>query len=561
MFDVTDFQNTPHQSRLGLALSGGGFRAALFHIGILAKLAELDVLKRVAFISTVSGGSIIGAYYYLKVKQLLEGQRADGLLPSKVAYIQLVQELEVEFLQAVQKNIRMLTFIDRRKNARMMREGYSPTDRLAELYTQYMYGPLYGSERLLLKELPINPVSFPDQESYATPTLVINSTALNTGHLWQFTGSFVGEEETAQYERHHSAMPLLPKLYFDSDTLNARQRIKLNTITLGQAVAASCCVPGLFEPLSLDHLYETEEGKDIVVRLVDGGVFDNQGLVSLFKANCTHIICSDASDLLKTDPAPSPQLVNVAVRANEILMSRIRGTILDELFDRPLTNTAFFHLGDPEGQRIFPVDAPAFVQALSHIRTDLDSFTDREAYSLMYYGYRLCEEKLADSASETGKWRFQTIEAWLTDNVKRQELLLHLTVGAKPFFKVFFLHRYRPFVLVLSALLPTALILGGAGLYGLSFLPAWANGMLALLVLSGLAYSQNARINIWLDRFDLIRRNRRRLALAMTPLGIPTVVGMVGAVVTHLHLHIFDRLFLRYGRLDHSNPAKPLNAE
>ncbi|NJN47953.1 MAG: hypothetical protein HC808_17390 [Candidatus Competibacteraceae bacterium] len=103
MFDVTAFLNTAQHNRLGLALSGGGFRAALFHVGILAKLAELDVLKQVAFISTVSGGSIIGAYYYLKVKQLLEGRRADGLLPSRAAYIQLVQELEIEFLQRYKK--------------------------------------------------------------------------------------------------------------------------------------------------------------------------------------------------------------------------------------------------------------------------------------------------------------------------------------------------------------------------------------------------------------------------------------------------------------------------
>src|SRR5208282_3950933 len=33
--------------KVGLALSGGGFRASLFHIGVLAKLAEMDVLRRV----------------------------------------------------------------------------------------------------------------------------------------------------------------------------------------------------------------------------------------------------------------------------------------------------------------------------------------------------------------------------------------------------------------------------------------------------------------------------------------------------------------------------------
>ena len=64
------------KGKLGIALSGGGFRAAFFHIGVLARLAEHDLLRHVAVISCVSGGSIIGAFYYLKVKQLLEGNQA-----------------------------------------------------------------------------------------------------------------------------------------------------------------------------------------------------------------------------------------------------------------------------------------------------------------------------------------------------------------------------------------------------------------------------------------------------------------------------------------------------
>ncbi|MEZ5583428.1 MAG: hypothetical protein R3F37_12405 [Candidatus Competibacteraceae bacterium] len=69
----------------------------------------------------------------------------------------------------------------------------------------------------------------------------------------------------------------MPKLYFGSETLTARQQKKLNTVTLGQAVAASCCVPGLFEPLSLADLYKTEDGKDIVVRLVTEGCLTIKG--------------------------------------------------------------------------------------------------------------------------------------------------------------------------------------------------------------------------------------------------------------------------------------------
>ena len=54
--------------KVGLALSGGGFRASLFHIGVLARLAECNMLRRVEVLSCVSGGSILGAYYYLKLR-------------------------------------------------------------------------------------------------------------------------------------------------------------------------------------------------------------------------------------------------------------------------------------------------------------------------------------------------------------------------------------------------------------------------------------------------------------------------------------------------------------
>ena len=53
-------------NRLGLSLSGGGYRAAAFHLGTLNKLHEMGVLQQADVISTISGGSIIGAYYCLQ---------------------------------------------------------------------------------------------------------------------------------------------------------------------------------------------------------------------------------------------------------------------------------------------------------------------------------------------------------------------------------------------------------------------------------------------------------------------------------------------------------------
>src|SRR5205085_2119792 len=74
--------------KVGLALSGGGFRASLFHIGVLARLAECNVLRRVEVLSCVSGGSILGAFYYLKLQKLLQ-ERLDAEIEDD-AYVELV---------------------------------------------------------------------------------------------------------------------------------------------------------------------------------------------------------------------------------------------------------------------------------------------------------------------------------------------------------------------------------------------------------------------------------------------------------------------------------------
>lgn len=45
-------------TKIGIALSGGGVRAAAFHAGVLKRLAERGLLEHVAHVSTVSGGSL-----------------------------------------------------------------------------------------------------------------------------------------------------------------------------------------------------------------------------------------------------------------------------------------------------------------------------------------------------------------------------------------------------------------------------------------------------------------------------------------------------------------------
>ncbi|MFT5764827.1 MAG: hypothetical protein ACI8X3_002259, partial [Saprospiraceae bacterium] len=203
--------------KVGLALSGGGFRAAFYHIGVLAKMAEFDLLKHVEVISCVSGGSIIGAYYYLKLILLYEEKKDEEIV--REDYIQLVRQIEEEFLKAVKSNIRGRLFLNPIDNIRMaFSKSYSRTNRLAKLYETYFYKDLFdqilqkrsargikngwkGSIRM--QDLFIFPKGYPIGDFNPTrdnwerknkiPNLILNATALNTGHNWQFTASWMGE--------------------------------------------------------------------------------------------------------------------------------------------------------------------------------------------------------------------------------------------------------------------------------------------------------------------------------------------------------------------------------
>lgn len=74
-------ERPPDPGRIALCLSGGGYRAALFHLGALRRLNELGVLSQVNLISSVSGGSILAGHL---ATQLAHWPPAgEGFSPSK----------------------------------------------------------------------------------------------------------------------------------------------------------------------------------------------------------------------------------------------------------------------------------------------------------------------------------------------------------------------------------------------------------------------------------------------------------------------------------------------
>ena len=75
MPDTASLALTP---RLALALSGGGFRASLFHLGVIRRIAEEGWLGRVDVLSMVSGGSLLGAFAVPRWRRMLDVAATNG---------------------------------------------------------------------------------------------------------------------------------------------------------------------------------------------------------------------------------------------------------------------------------------------------------------------------------------------------------------------------------------------------------------------------------------------------------------------------------------------------
>src|SRR5262249_55595239 len=188
----------------GLALAGGGFRASVYHIGLLGKLAELDLLRHIESLSCVSSGSIVGAHFYLEVRKLLQ-EKVDAAI-TREDYIEIVRRLEKDFYDGVKTNIRTQIAAEWLTNLKMIfLPGYSRTMRAGELYEKELYSRVadgLGNGPRWLDDLKIQPKGesngfSPKDHNWRrfakVPILVLNATTLNTGHNWQFTATWMGE--------------------------------------------------------------------------------------------------------------------------------------------------------------------------------------------------------------------------------------------------------------------------------------------------------------------------------------------------------------------------------
>src|SRR4051812_37835725 len=416
---------------LGLALSGGGFRASFFHVGVLARLAETGTLAKVEVISTVSGGSIVGALYYLALKDLLE-----NVPDAEIAgehYVEVVRRVEGVLFAGVAEQVRARAYSDLGKNFRMRRSDYSRSDRIGELYDEIFYRPVWNESlfgvKPVARETPIElrellihpPGEGPDfrplrhngRRASCVPVLLLNATALNTGHNWRFQAVEMGEDPRSadtwvQVDKNER---LLSSRY---EQLAVHQQ----DFPLGGAVAASACVPALFQPVAVSGLFS-----GIRVELVDGGVHDNQGVGALLDLECERLIVSDASGQMGDLADPSTRIPAAAGRASSIYGDRVReeqlteslathaGTVLVHL-RKGLPSLGISPLG-PDGKplaettHLGTIDygiEPRVQSLLAAVRTDLDSFSQVEAYSLSLEAYLMTTRELPEQPKLAYEW-------------------------------------------------------------------------------------------------------------------------------------------------------------
>ena len=426
---VSESQDAAKGRRIGLSLSGGGFRASFFHIGVLARLAELDLLRQIDVLSCVSGGSIIGALYYLYLKRELD---AHGEIDTS-RLIELIDEMERHFLAVVQKNLRWRVFSNVLSNLRLARADYSRTDRFGDLLDRHLYRPIWGGDQdrpVEMRTLHIhprgqrdfNPITDNARRHCKVPMLVINATTLNTGHNWRFGIDRMGEPPRPASIRQIDKNWLLCQSRYNG------LRHDYADMALGQAVAASAAVPGLFEPYPLSHLYPHPERskRHLQAELVDGGVYDNLGTEVLRERGCTHFLVSDASGQLLDDPEPDTRIGSTISRSRDILMDRIRELQLARLLDRRPNNTVLMHMmremEAPELKPIGPADHGHIIRdraeseitsfgvqrrvqtLLARMRTDLDSFSDIEAFALMADGYLMTRRTFEEPDRQQSGW-------------------------------------------------------------------------------------------------------------------------------------------------------------
>jgi predicted acylesterase/phospholipase RssA len=274
-------ETAPSAIRIGLCLSGGGYRAAAFHLGVMCYLDRCCLLCNLEALSTVSGGTIVGAKYVLS---LIEGRSFPEFYRSVYQFLAGKSLLERCF-EILGRHLPDVP--SRRSNAVVA---------LAEAYQQALFKRTDGRP-LLFQDVIAAPIPIKE--------VIFNATEFRSGLPFRF------RRTTNQSASQGS----------DAVSLATQD---CTQIRIADIVAASSCFPGGFEPLAFPHDFAwtgslipenlrdkfSLNDKPSPVALMDGGIGDNQGIDALLEAtdslaNIDFLVVSD-SDREVDDLYPYP---------------------------------------------------------------------------------------------------------------------------------------------------------------------------------------------------------------------------------------------------------------
>jgi len=350
------------QPGIGLCLSGGGYRAMLFHLGALWRLSEWGYLQKLARISSVSGGSITAGMLGFQWNSLsfdANGQATD--FDGKV--VQPIRAL-------ASKTIDEGSII-----GGIFLPG-SIADKVADAYRKNLFG------NATLETLPLD-----------LPRFVINATSVQTGDLFRFSRPYMADYRVG--------------------------RVMNPKIELAVAVAASSAFPPVLSPLKLEldpaswappsgqsseDLHEEPYLSDVV--LTDGGVYDNLGLETVWK-NYLTVLVSDGGANIEAEPEPKSDWARHAIRITEIIDNQVRSLRVRQVIDAyraKRRHGAYWGIRSNMADFDAPNTLPCPVEKttiLAHTKTRLKRIESVIQERLINWGYAICDAAMRKRVDPT----------------------------------------------------------------------------------------------------------------------------------------------------------------
>jgi NTE family protein len=334
-----DHEREPRDG-IALCLSGGGFRAMLFHAGTLWRLSELGLLDELKRISSVSGGSI-----------------ASGQLA--LAWPVAPGDFEKRVVDPL-RDLASHTVDVRAAIVGLLLPGTTIAEQAAAIYKRRLFG---GKT---LQDLP-------DE-----PRFIFNATNLATGVLWRFSKPYMGDYRVGLIERP--------------------------TVEIATAVGASAAFPPPLSPLrlKLPDTGWNLEGAQLAdkpefrkeLALSDGGVYDNLGLETAWKSYKT-ILVADAGGSLKDEASPSRNMLLQMPRVATVVDGQVRALRRSQAIDSIADGTrtgAFWSIRHPiaPAPGALPADDKAILR-LANMATRLKKTPPRTQDHLINWGYACCD--------------------------------------------------------------------------------------------------------------------------------------------------------------------------